>query len=134
MNSSTEHIKTILLAETSLVFADDLHVGREPSSPNNTVTLFDAPDRGPLVGYDNGVKYYYTAVQIRVRNSRYDDAMKQAWDLVDVLHNRGNETVGDTFVTKIEALDNPFLLDWDENNRARVVINFAVQQTPQPQT
>lgn len=146
MSIPTVNIKTLLVnAPTlSLVAGTNLWIGREPDKPNNTVTLFDTPDRGPMLfnkkkedgepGEADAGQYLYAGVQARIRNTDYDKAMNLANDIVKVLHNTGNKVVGGTLVTLIEAIDNPFLLDYDDNNRARVVVNFAVQQTPQPST
>lgn len=134
MTTPSINIRDILVAETDLIFKDDLHVGREPTKPNNVTTIFDTPNSGPQLTTKkntskNTDRYDYTAVQARVRNKSYEKAMALAWEIVAVLHNRGNEVVNDTKVTLIEALDSPALLDWDDNDRARVVVNFAVQQT-----
>ena len=51
MNSPSEDIKDILVADTglSLVFATDLFIGVEPTLPKNCVTIFDTLDRGTLL-------------------------------------------------------------------------------------
>jgi len=136
MSLVSDNIKDLLETETSLRFGIDLFIGREPETPNNVVTLFDTPDKGRLSFYNrkdvngNLNKYEYAGCQVRIRNLEYDKAIEKAESIVNVLHNRGNEKVGNTTITLIEALDNPFLFDWDKNNRARVVVNLAIQRIP----
>lgn len=141
MEIPSVNIKDVLVNNTSLVAGTDLFIGREPTSPDNITTVFDTPSAGKQLTTEKNDKgeddddegYEYTAVQLRVRNNSYQKAMQLAKKWVKVLHGRGNFTINGTVVTLIEALDNPSLLDWDENNRARVVVNFEVQQT-EPQT
>lgn len=136
MSLVSDNIKDLLETETPLRFGIDLFIGKEPETPNNVVTLFDTPDKGRLLFYNrkdiNGDynRYEYAGCQVRIRNIEYDVAIEKAESIVDVLHNRGNEKVGNTTITLIEALDNPFIFDWDENNRVRVVVNFSIQRIP----
>jgi|AntDeeMetageno51_2_1112566.scaffolds.fasta_scaffold20721_1 hypothetical protein len=123
------NIKDIIESNANYVFADDLFIGREPSSPSNSITIFDTANRGRVLYAEKDDPYEYGGVQIRVRNNRYDIAMEIARELVDILHGLGNMTQGTTYITAIRALDNPFLLDWDENNRARIITNYNIQQT-----
>ena len=134
--TSSEIIKNILEGETALIFAQDLFIGREPERPSNTVTIFDTVDQGPQLTLNNSPEnktaYDYTAIQIRVRHVDYKEAMNRATQYMRILHNRGNEIFGEIRVTLIEALDNPSLLDWDKNDRARIITNYSIQRTPQP--
>jgi hypothetical protein len=73
--------------------------------------------------------YNYLALNVRVRNQKYDTAWAIANQIVEVLDGRSNFILNDSFYGLIRALDSPSLLDWDENNRARFVVNFEVQRT-----
>lgn len=136
MEIPSVNIKDVLVNNTSLVAATDLFIGQEPPKPNNITTIFDTPSAGKQLTTEKNQRdenssdkgYEYAAVQVRVRNNSYQAAMNRAKKIVKVLHGRGNFTINGTKVAKIEALDNPSLLDWDDNNRARVVVNFEVQQ------
>lgn len=130
------NIKDIVVAETDLVHKDTLHIGRLPDGeqvPHNIVALFDTPNAGSQLTTEkntskNTDRYEYAAVQARIRDKSYPAAMRRGKELVDVLHGRGNEVINQTKIT-VQALDNPSLLTWDDNNRAHVVVNFEVQQT-----
>lgn len=129
MNSPAEDIKDMLAAESALAltFGTDLFIGREPSSPDNCVTIFDTGGRPPQLTFDNEF-YGYPSIQIRIRNNHY----QVGWALVEqiklLLHGKGQETWNDTLYSVIYCSSGPAHLDWDENNRARFIINFNIQR------
>lgn len=120
-------------SDLDLTYKENLMIGQEPTGPHNVTTIFDTPDAGSQLTNEKNEednkkdRYEYAGVQIRVRNVAYDKAMQLAKDISSTLHGRGNETVNGYEVKLVRALDNPFLLDWDDNNRARVVVNFEFQ-------
>ena len=131
MNASSEDIKDMLKAESSLglTYGTDLFIMREPPKPDNCVTIFDTAG-GPaqLTLDEDNDDYYYPSIQIRVRNR----ASITGWDLIhDImisLHGRAQETWNGTLYTLIACSSGPALLDWDDNNRARFIINFNLQR------
>lgn len=130
MNSASEDIKDMLDGESSLglTYGTDLFIGKEPSTPDNCVTIFDTPSFPPMRAVDPTVKYYYSSVQIRVRNKRYLDGYAVARNIFDSLHNRAQEMWNGTLYTVIQAAGEPALLDWDGNNRPRFIINFNMNR------
>lgn len=129
MNASSIDIADILEAESSLelIFATNLFVGKEPTTPVDTVTIFDTSSIPPKLGFNNDI-YEQPSVQIRVRSKDY----QTGWNLIDsiknTLHGRGNETWNSTFYTVIYCASGPAMLDWDENSRARFICNFQMQR------
>lgn len=130
MNSASEDIKDMLDGESSLglTYGTDLFIGKEPSTPDNCVTIFDTSSFPPMRAVDPTVKYYYSSVQIRVRNKRYLDGYAVARNIFDSLHNRAQEMWNGTLYTVIQAAGEPALLDWDGNNRPRFIINFNMNR------
>ena len=131
MNVSSEDIKDMLEEESSLglTFATDLFIGREPATPNNCVTIFDTLGGGPqLTMGDDNDDYYNPSIQIRVRNNSYITGWNLANDILISLHGRADETYNETLYTLITCTSGPALLDWDDNNRARFIINFYLQR------
>jgi len=130
MSAPSVDIKDILLAESSLAltFATDLFIGKEPASPANTVTIFDTPGPGADLYFDRTIRWEHSGIQIRVRNRSY----VAGWNLLDsiraVLQGRANETWNSTFYGIITCAGDIALLDWDENNRARWILNFDLQR------
>ena len=131
MNASSIDVRDMLEAESSLglVFADDLFIGREPATPDNCVTIFDTPGFPPQLTLDEDCNdYYYPSIQIRVRNNSYVDGWNLIHDIMVALHSRAHETWNGTLYTIIYCSSGPALLDWDDNNRARFIVNFNLQR------
>ena len=130
MNSVSDDIMSILEAESSLglTFGTDLFIGHEPSTPNNTVTIYDTGGQSPQLTFNRDEKYEYPSIQIRVRNVSYPDAWEIINDIKDVLHGRAHETWGGSYYSLIRCFSDVGFLDWDNNKRARFVVNFGVQR------
>lgn len=127
MNASAEDIKDMLEAESSLglTFGTDLFVGREPAKPNNSVTIFDTISRASqLTLSEEGATLHYSSVQLRVRDTSYQNGWDKVMSIHDKLHGRANETWNETLYAVIYCSSGPAMLDWDENNRVRFIINF----------
>lgn len=130
MNSSSVDIADLLESESSLglIFNTNLFIGKEPATPINCVTIFDTPGSAPQInlGGKSDSNVFFPSIQIRVRNSSYLDG----YDLINriqwFLHANINETVNSTLYQLIKCAQEPFLLDWDEKDRARFVCNFDI--------
>ncbi len=130
MNTTANDIKSILVADTSLglTFATNLFVNREPASPDNAVTIFDTPGAPARVTMDRQ-SYEYPSIQIRVRNNKQSEATRISNAIYLSLHGRAHETWnGTVYESIVGSGSGPFLLDWDDNDRCRFVINFNVQR------
>lgn len=130
MNIPSEDIKDMLTGESylDLTFAANLFIGKEPVMPNDCVTIFDTPGLPPMLTLDGEVGYDYPSIQIRIRNNSYVDGYDLAKDIQDVLHGKAQETINNTLYSVIYSTGEPTLLDWDENDRARFIINFEIQR------
>jgi hypothetical protein len=127
MNAGSVDVKEMLEAESALglVFAINLFVGKEPTSPSDCVTIFDTPGQPPQLSLsDQGLEY--PSIQIRIRNKDYQAGWDIANDIKNILHGRGQETWNGTLYTVIYCASGPALLDWDDNSRARFVVNFNI--------
>ena len=132
MNIPAKDVADLLAAQASLslTFATNVFVGREPASPDNCVTIFDTPGMPPqlTLGAKADDGYYYPSIQIRVRNNSYEDG----WDLVNAikeyLHGLKNIEQGGSIYDVIRCTQEPFLLDWDENDRSRLVSTFNINR------
>ena len=106
-----------------------IYVGREPSTPNNCVTIFDTVGGGNALTLDNeGDDYEYCAVQVRIRNTDYRKGWFMAEAIKDTLHGRANYTWSGALYTVIRCSNGPVLLEWDNNNRVKFIINFEIQR------
>ena len=135
MNSPSEDIKDMLVADTSLSLVFDptgennLFIAVEPTAPKNCVTIFDTLGRQPqLTLTGKGKDYFYPAVQIRVRNTSYVTGWALIQNIRTSLHGRAQETWNGTLYSVIYCSSGPAFLDWDENSRVRFIINFNIQR------
>jgi len=133
MNACSEDIKDMLIADSSLglSFGEDganLFTGREPSTPNDTVTIFDTHGGPPQLTLTQGENYFYDSIQIRVRASKYRTGYLLAHEIMLSLHGRGQETWNETLYSVIFCTSGPAMLGWDDNNRVWFIINFEIQR------
>lgn len=128
MQACSEDIKDILLSESALdlVFGTNLFIGREPSTPNNCVTIYDNPGDSPVITLQNDVALYKPSVQVVVRNVAYLIGYNLIHSIFLALHGRNNEVWNSTTYCSIVAVNDPFLLEWDSNGRAKFVCNFSI--------
>lgn len=128
MNAPSEDIRDILVAGgLGLVFTTNLFIGKEPTTPKNCVTLFDTHGRPPDLGLTSQ-GYERPSVQIRVRHTDYRTGWALAQNIKDLLHGKEHETWNGTLYTVIYCSSGPALLDWDDNNNVRFVVNFNMQR------
>jgi len=129
MNPITEDIKDMLVAESSLglVFGTNLFIGREPDAPDNCVTIFDTVVAEPVLTLDKRT-IERPSFQIRVRNNSYLNGYATIRSIADTLHSRAHEIWSGTLYMVIYILNGPNMLDWDENNRVRFIVNFNTQR------
>lgn len=130
MNATSEDVKTILTQESGseFTFGVNLFIGKEPASPSDVATIFDTSGSGSELHLSDDQGYESTAIQIRVRSIKYLDAYNVGERIKNKLHGLNHVTIGTTLYTVISCANGPFLLDWDENSRARFVLNFDLQR------
>ena len=130
MNASSQDIKDMLVADTSLslTFATNLFIAKEPGKPDNCVTIYDTPGYPPYLGLGGEVGYEYPSVQIRIRNTKYSTGWALIEKVKDSLHGRNHQTWNGTLYMLIACSSGPALLDWDDNNNVRFVVNFDLQR------
>ena len=129
MNTLSIDIKDFIIGDSStfgLEFADNLFIAREPAKPNNTVTIFDTPGSPSELNMNKGV-YYYDSCQLRIRNVSYEDAMSLGMSLMEYFNGKSHETINNTYYSLIQA-STPVVLEWDDLNRVKVIININVQR------
>jgi len=132
MNAPSVDIREMLEAYgessgVSVDFATAVFIGHEPDLPNTSITIFDAGAYPPLLGLTTH-GYEYPAVQIRVRSTRYLDGWAIIEEIKQALHGRAQETWNGVLYSMIRCSNGPALLDYDDRNRCRFVINFDLQR------
>jgi hypothetical protein len=129
MKSVSEDVKDMLIAHDTidLVFGQDLFIGIEPAKIAQTVTLFDTPGKGPELSLNDG-KFQHEGLQVRVKGYGYDTQYALANKVMAALHGRANETWNGSLYLIIYATNAPALLDWEDDGRVRLIINFIIQR------
>jgi len=127
INSSAKDIAILLQDELELEFSKDLFVGREPATVCPCVTIFDTPGSPPMLAL-TGENYEYPSIQIRVRHSSYELGYHLINEIENTLHGRALIDMEDFLYTLIQSVGSPQMLDWDENNRVRFIVNFEIQR------
>ena len=129
MNTTSFDVKDMLeAAGLGLIYKKNLFRAKEPTNPDNVVTIYDTPTGMPERTLDNSQFYYRSSIQVRVRNNNYSDGMTLAMNIMQSLHGRAQETWGGTLYTVIQATGEPVPMAWDENNRTIIIINFNLQR------
>jgi len=129
MNTASFDIKDMLeAAGLGLVYKTNLFRAKEPTGPDNVVTIYDTPSGMPERTLDNNNWYYRSTIQIRVRHNKYSDGMSLANNIMQSLHNRANTEWNGTLYTVIQAQGEPAPFAWDENDRTIIITNFNLQR------
>jgi hypothetical protein len=133
MNATSVDIVDMLESDSSLGLScgkgGNMFVGKEPTTPDNVVTIYDSygyPPQLTMAGMDED--YYYPAIQIRVRNRDYRKGYDLAHKIMVSLHGRANERWNDTLYTVIYSTSGVALLEWEDTGLCRFLINFNVQR------
>lgn len=129
MNAASIDIKDLLEAEydLGLIFSDNLFIGREPEKPDSCVTIYDTSGVPPSLSLDS-TKYYYESIQIRNRNTSYEDGYNEAFAIMEFLNAKHGETVNGSTYTIVQCSTPPTLLQWDDSNRVIFITNYSLQR------
>ena len=130
MNAPSVDIKDMLVADTNLglVFGQNLFISREPSLPNDCVTIYDTPGNPDGLTMNRVERYEYPTIQVRVRNTGFVQGWAVLRKIRTSLHGRANETWGGAYYTILRVSSGPALLEYDQNNRVILIMNFEIQR------
>lgn len=126
MNAPSIDIKDVLVADQGYVFGDTIHIGKEPTSPNNCVTLYDI-DGLPVPDLCGDINEQKT-VQVRLRDVSYLDGWSKIQAISDAFNARANEVIGGTFYESIMIDSGPFHLGYDEKDRVLFSLNLKIER------
>lgn len=119
MNAIAEDIKDLLVDESVGVFASTsdwgIYIEREPKTPDNCITIYDAAGTTPSRASDRTVKrMIYSRVEIRVRGKTYNTAWDKLTDIIDILEHKTSFTKNGTFYSGIFQEGEPFFFTDEE--------------------
>lgn len=129
MNAVAIDIKDMIAAESSLGLTGgtNLFMSSAPESPDNLVAVYDISGPTPDLSLDNR-NYFRDGVQIMVRDNSYIEAMTKAWAIITFLQGRAGETWNSVYYALIRTIMTPELLEWDSNNRAKIIFSIEAQR------
>ncbi len=130
MRPLSRDIAAIIADNLPYTFGTNLFVSVIPTKPINCITVIDRPGRGPALAMEGDIDYDYSSVGIHARNKKYDTAYDNLWNIRKTLHGKQGEVRQGYRYEVIEATSNIAQMDQDENGHPRLIINFAVQVTP----
>jgi Bacteriophage minor capsid protein len=96
-----------------------------PDSPDKCVAVYEYAGFAPNFGHD-GQHWENPHIQCLSRAPTYPDARQQAQQVYNLLNGQTNVVINGGNYLSIKALQNPFAILPDENQRDRVVINFEL--------
>src|SRR4030095_6612233 len=93
-----------------------------PDPPADAVCLYEYGGIPPQFAHD-GQQWENPRVQAVARDNNYASARAKAQSVYDVLNGTVNTTIDSRRYLKILALQSPFPMGADENDRPRIVVN-----------
>lgn len=117
---------------STLVLGVDLTLAFMPENPNTVTTIYETGGAGPLNAFSTGGGtriYEQPSIQIITRSTSYETARNIQETVFTALDGVNNQTVpstGSVHYGSIDAVQSPFLISRDSNNRFKVGVNFDV--------
>jgi hypothetical protein len=96
-----------------------------PDKPDAAVCVYEYGGAPPRFLHD-GQGWENMRVQALVRDFDYSAGRAKAQSIYDLLNGKANEQVGGDFYLFIGAIQSPFPLGQDEQERYRLAVNFEI--------
>ncbi len=100
----------------------DIFLGQLPAKPDDIIAIFEYAGEPPDLHWQGE----YPRVQVLVRNKSYEKGREKIEEVKNVLHGVRETILGNKRYLLIQALQSPFFMQRDENNRAIFVCNFKI--------
>ena len=125
----SEDIKDMLIANSSLGldFGSNLFIGREPSSPDNTTTIFDTGGTPADVTLEGNI-YRRDTASIQVKNNDYQVGYQLASDIEVYLIGLSQTTWNGVLYTVITSDNGVSAENWDDNGNSFFIIHINIQR------
>jgi hypothetical protein len=123
-NAPSVDVKSWLSTAGVGTFGTDLFIGKEPSSPDNCVSVKDTGGFPP----ERHANYRPT-VQVLVRNNGYLDGYAKAAAVYTALHEKTNTSVSTTRYLHVLAMGEIIYVGQDEAGRCLFSLNFEIRRT-----
>ena len=123
--SPAHELALYLEAEGVGTFAEDIHVSREPASPDNVVTLYDTGGSAPA-NYD--IELRQPTIQVRVRHTSYTDAVAKQEEIFEILNAIKTQVIGANTYLGAWMTTDILSIGRDDNDRHLLTANYQVQR------
>ena len=126
---------TYLKTNSTRLSSTNLTLGFMPETPNTVTTLYESAGLFPLNFFSTSTGtrgYEQPALQSISRSTSYETARAIAEDVFTILDNVAGSnlpTATGPFYVRIDAVQSPFQIDRDDNDRFRVGVNFNIIKT-----
>jgi len=119
------------VTNVTLTLGTNLLLGRLPDDPDTCVALHETGGTFPIDTMSNntGPVIEQPTVQTLIRASGYSTGRALAKDVFDQMNLVTNEDLSSTRYERIEAIQSPFPILRDSQDRAVFSINFACQKS-----
>lgn len=126
--NAAKDVSSLLQTNSYGTEGTDIFVNSAPDPPANCIEINDTGGLPPsdAMGTD-GASFLRPGVQIKVRNTSNSSALTSIWNIFNLLHKYSG-TIDSVNYKLIVAVQQPFLLYKDENERYTYCCNFLVER------
>ena len=120
---------------TRLTVGVNLTKGHMPDSPSTVTTLYEITGFSPLHAFTTGAQtrfYEQPSLMIHSRSTDYQVArttLEAVFTILDGVNNRGLPTTTGVRYAAIDAVQSPFDIGTDSNDRHKLSVNFNVMKS-----
>ena len=130
-----DDVATYLESNSTRLNRSNLTRGFMPENPSTVATVFETGGYTPIHFYSTGTQtraYERPGLMIHTRSTDQQTARTFAevvFTILDGVHDRGLPTTTGTHYVEIGAVQSPFLVGRDQNDRYIFSVNFDVTKT-----
>ena len=109
----------------------DLFTGLMPSSPDAAVVVIEQAGTAPehvMSGGAGGAILEHLQFQCLIRSTTYTLAEAKARSIFDLLDHLSDRAINGNTYLLFKAIQSPFAIEEDDNQRPRFSINFSVEK------
>lgn len=107
--------------------ASNLFAGRLPDAPDSALAVIPYGGREPMRAFRGGAGQAVAErprFQVLTRSSSLSAALSASYGAMNALDGLGHSSISAVTYLWIEALESPFVLDRDENERVIIACNY----------
>ncbi len=128
-----DEIRVYLQAQGVGTFGTDLFTGFLPDTPDSVVVIYENPGTPPSRSHSSNPTLEHPQLGVWARGTPDGDYVaprQKAQDAYDALVAIRNQTLSSTLYLDVMPMQQPFLIERDDNKRAIIGFNAAVTKVP----